>query len=53
MGSVWGLLSLIVIAGLVLALGLAQNSSALLIVGFLLMALAGIFGAKGRLPEPH
>jgi LPXTG-motif cell wall-anchored protein len=53
MGSVWGLLSLVVIAGFMLAYGLAQHSSAFLIVGFLLMAIAGIFGAKGRLPEQH
>jgi hypothetical protein len=53
MGSVWGLLSLIVIAGLMLAFGLARNATAFLVVGFLLMAVAGILGAKGRLPEQH
>jgi hypothetical protein len=51
MGSVWGFLSLVVIAGFLLAFGLAQHSSTLLVVGFLLMAVAGVFGAKGRLPE--
>ena len=53
MGSVWGFITLIVIAGLLLAFGIVQHSTAFLVVGFLLMAAAGIFGAKGRLPEQH
>ena len=53
MGSVWGFVTLIVIAALLLAFGLAQQASAYLVVGFILMAVAGIFGVKGRLPEQH
>ena len=51
MGSVWGFVALIVIAALLLAFGLAQHATGFLVLGFLLMAIAGIFGAKGRLPE--
>ena len=53
MGGVWGFVALVVVAGFMLAFGLAQHSTVLLVVGFLLMALAGIFGARGRLPEQH
>jgi hypothetical protein len=53
MGSVWGFITLIVIAGLTLAVGFAQHVGAFLVVGFVLMAVAGIFGVKGRLPEQH
>ena len=53
MGSVWGFVTLIVIAALLLAFGLVQHSSAYLVLGFVLMAVAGIFGVKGRLPEQH
>jgi hypothetical protein len=52
-GSVWGFVALIVIAALLLAFGLAQHTTAFLVLGFLLMATAGIFGVKGRLPEQH
>ena len=51
MGSVVGLLVLIVIAGLLLALGFAQNVPTYLVAGFLFLAIAGIFGSKGRIPE--
>ena len=51
MGSVVGFLVLIVIAGLLLALGFAQNVPSYLVAGFVCLAVAGIFGAKGRIPE--
>ena len=53
MGSVGGFVTLIVVAALLLALGLARHTTAYLVIGFILMALAGIFGVKGRLPEGH
>jgi uncharacterized membrane protein YccC len=51
MGSVVGFLVLIVIAGLLLAFGFARNVPTYLVAGFLILAVAGIFGAKGRIPE--
>ena len=53
MGSVFGFIALIVIAGLMLGVGIVQHATAFMALGFILMALAGIFGAKGRLPEQH
>ena len=53
MGSVWGFITLIVVAAVLLAFGFAQQVGAFLVVGFLMLAVAGIFGVKGRLPEQH
>jgi hypothetical protein len=53
MGSVWSLVTLVLVGALLLALGLAQGQGWPTAVGFLSLALAGILGAKGRLPEGH
>jgi hypothetical protein len=53
MGSVWSLVALVVVGALLLALGLVRGLAWSMVVGFLLLALAGIIGSKGRLPEGH
>lgn len=53
MGSVVGFLTLTVIAGFLLAFGLARHVPVYLVVGFLILAVVGVFGAKGRIPEQH
>lgn len=53
MGSVWGVVTLIVIAALLLAFGIVQHASVFMALGFILMATAGIVGVRGRLPEGH
>ncbi|HEY3081832.1 MAG TPA: hypothetical protein VGM69_18230 [Chloroflexota bacterium] len=53
MGSVWTLVALVLVGALLLALGLARGMAWFIVVGFLALALAGIVGSKGRLPEGH
>jgi hypothetical protein len=53
MGSVWSLVALVVVGALLLALGLVREMGWSVAVGFLALALAGIVGSKGRLPEGH
>ena len=53
MGSVWSLVVLVIVGALLLALGLVGRHDWSIVVGFLSLALAGILGAKGRLPEGH
>jgi hypothetical protein len=53
MGGVWFLLVLVVVGALLLAFGLARGVAGSIVVGFLALAIAAVFGAKGRLPEGH